>query len=259
MDLYAVFGHPIAHSLSPMLHNTAFKRDTTPRFYLPVDCPPQELIPRLDAFRRLGGRGVNLTRPLKELIVPYLAGFSERVELSGAANTLTFHADGWLGENTDLMALQGLIPKAQGTQARALVVGAGGVARTSIVALRHQGYRVFVSARRGIEHLDGVELWPFDSLDARETWEVVVNATPMGQVGETAWPRFPCLSRGTLVVDWVYAPRRTPLLARADEALVTRQLDGLTLLVEQARLAWIPWFGFPAPGGVMAEAVSSWE
>ncbi len=255
-QLYGVYGHPIAHSLSPHMHNAAFRVRGWRHWYIPIDCRPQELEEKLEAFRAIGGRGANLTRPLKETVLPLLTSGSSWVARAGAANTIVWTPEGWQGDNTDCQALLGqLSPALPGAQA--LVLGAGGAARASVAVLRESGYGVTVASRRPTAWPD-VQWMAWEERLAPASWDVVVNATPVGQSGEAqsaAWPM--PVEHGT-VVDWVYSPRRTPFLREAEQHPVA-VVDGLTLLVEQARYAWRLWFGEVAPADPMWDATAPWQ
>ncbi len=248
MDLFAVFGQPIEHSLSPLLHNGAFQNRGLPAFYLPVSCTPHELAEKLQAFRTLGGVGANLTRPLKELIVPSLLKSSPWVASTGAANVLLWQDGGWCGENTDVQALIDCLPSSKGRFGqRALVLGSGGAARATAVALNTLKYQVTVMARRpeGVTWCRSAIAWDWDVL-LSPPYDVVVNATPIGQNGEVSWPVTPVFSPDTIVADWVYRPNVTTVMKAAELAGAVC-VDGLSLLVKQAALSWVPWFGMAGP------------
>lgn len=263
MRLYAVFGHPVAHSLSPIMHNQAFMQRNWGCHYFPVEVAPPDLARKLEAFRNLGGEGLNLTRPLKETVLPLLRSQSRWVDLTQAANTLVWHQGGWVGDNTDAKSLvqhltaYNLRPAA----GSALILGAGGAARASAASLSHLGYEVTVASRKpesagwAPHHLPWEEIFEVPECP----WDVIVNATPLGQIGEPPWERMPYLPRAhSVVVDWVYRPRWTPLLQYAQ----TQQcpvIDGLSLLVAQARLAWQLWFDQLGPQDAMWESVAPWQ
>lgn len=257
LSLYAVFGQPIHHSLSPVMHNRAFASESMPCFYLPVEVSPLVLDERLEDFRRLGGRGVNLTRPLKETVLPHLGAYTDWVRLSGAANTLVWQENHWLGDNTDCQALFGLLPVGEGRSA--LVLGAGGVARATAAVLKVRGYHVIAAARSPgrADFSDEVMAWS-RRMELSGTVHVVVNATPLGQTGEADEDEWPMPAEGGVCVDWVYRPRETRFLRQAEQHRVGR-VDGLALLVEQAALAWKAWFGREGPRAVMEQAVRSWR
>lgn len=237
------------------MHNAAFVSKNLLAEYWRVDVRPDELLVRLEAFRQLGGRGVNLTRPLKEAIIPYLATRSRWVQQVGAANVLVWSEKGWHGDNTDCQALLATIASANPGEA-ALVLGSGGASRASVVALEERGYRVTVSSRTLAQNVE-TEWVPWGEWTRPDGWSVVVNATPLGQRGEQSWTMFPPISHQTVVVDWVYHPVQTPLLHYARHK-GAQPLDGLRLLVGQAALSWKSWFGGVGPATVMEKAVEQW-
>ncbi len=258
IDLYAVFGSPILHSLSPQMHNYAFRKYQCGSYYIPVEAGPDNFLQRLNAFHEIGGRGANLTRPLKSLIIPLLVEESDAVRRALAANTIVWTSAGWRGENTDVMALSDRLPAGHG--ARALILGAGGAARASWVALMDRGYEVDVMAREPRRVWAGPIAREWDLQYVNDSYSVIINATPLGQSGEPSWDvsKLPDLTSPTIVVDWVYSPRLTPLLAWAKAQSEGIIVDGLSLLIGQARWAWQLWFGQRAPADVLEEAVS-WQ
>ena len=256
LPLYAVFGSPIGHSLSPRIHNAAFGAEGIHAHYFPIEVQPSTLIHSLKAFRQLGGVGVNLTRPLKESIVPFLDDMTELAAAAQAANTIVWRDGAWHGDNTDVRAFVAKVGPtiANRPRPRALVIGAGGVARGSVVGLRHLDVEVWVTSRRRAAF--GDHWLPWLEMESSEMdWDIVINATPLGQHGEASWAIAPRLSKGkTVVVDWVYHPRDTWLLK-----LAVREgclfVDGLDLLIEQARWSWQLWFGRLAPAEPMWKAL----
>lgn len=254
---FAVFGNPIVHSLSPHMHNAAFQAEKMESIYIPVTCSEPELVSKLDAFVVLGGYGVNLTRPLKERVISHLDSSSDWVLAAGAANTLWWTGNGWAGENTDCMALMEHLQPAIGRQ-RALLLGAGGVARASYVVLRRLGYDVVVAARSPQDIEWAVEVISWDERMQLNQLSVVVNATPLGQVGELQGADWPVPRAGGVAVDWVYRPRDTVFLQKARDHH-SRVVDGLMLLVSQASFAWQPWFHRHGPWKVMWDAVAPWH
>lgn len=258
IDLYAVFGSPIGHSLSPQMHNYAFLKYQPGSYYIPVEAGPDDFLERLAAFREIGGRGANLTRPLKSMIMPHLVVQSEGVRRAEAANTILWTPGGWIGENTDVMALSERIPVSHGS--KALILGGGGAARASWVALTDRGYAVDVMTRQPGRVWAGPDAREWDVQLLRDSYSVIVNATPLGQMGETAWDvsTLPDLTSPVIVVDWVYSPRMTSFLDWARAQPGSRIVDGLSLLIAQARWAWQLWFGQAAPEDVLEEAVS-WQ
>ncbi len=213
---------------------------------------------QLSAFHEIGGRGANLTRPLKSLIMPQLVGFSDAVRRAGAANTILWTSEGWVGENTDVMALSDWMPANVGS--KALILGGGGAARASWVALTDCGYEVHVMTRNPDRIWPGPTAHGWDLQRLDNSYAVIVNATPLGQAGEPSWDvlTLPNLSSEPIVVDWVYSPQLTPFLSWGKSQSARAVVDGLSLLVAQARWAWQLWFGQPAPPDVLEEAIS-WQ
>lgn len=265
-ELYAVFGRPIAHSLSPRIHQRGFQQmGWHHRYYVPVEVRPGDLEASVSAFQRLGGVGINLTRPLKEEAwrAAWLGGLDAWAHETGAVNTLTLRDGQWLGANTDAPALCERLPAGSGQRRQALILGAGGVARATKTALRRAGYVVTVASRREEpsgtltgEDADSKARWvPWTSgMASLADYDVVVNATPLGQAGEPPWDTAMNFRTGQLVVDWVYQPRQTAFLALA-EAHGAETLDGLELLVRQAGLAWRHWFSLKPPWHALGDAV----
>lgn len=235
------------------MHNNAFSKKGMNAFYIPVDVSPEELLPKLDAFRALGGRGVNLTRPLKETIQPYLQSQTSISMEAGAANTIVWTGDGWTGDNTDAQALIRLLKHASG-KADALVVGGGGVSRASVTALKYLGYTPWLAVRDPARVRWHSQVISWSDIGVEHPWSVVVNATPLGQVKEAQWTDVPYATHNTVVVDWVYQPRFGKLLQSA-QAHGAQVIDGLSLLIEQASLSWYLWFGMEGPREEMKEAV----
>ncbi len=257
INLYAVFGKPISHSLSPLLHNQAFQARGRSAYYIPVECGPEEAREKLQAFRLLGGQGLNLTRPLKEVVLPWITPTDLWVKAAGAANTLVLNGDNWEAANTDCEALYRLLPSIQ-SRSDALILGAGGVARATAAVLSRRGFQVVVAARRPGLCDWASEVISWEERLAARSWDVVVNATPLGQLGEPDQERWPLpVSRG-VAVDWVYRPNNTRFI-QAARSRGAHVIDGMTLFMEQAALAWLVWFGEEGPRGVMREVVAPWR
>jgi shikimate dehydrogenase len=253
--LFAVFGDPIAHSLSPALHHAGFRyRGWTDCYYVPVRVTPGTLQKTLEAFRVLGGVGANVTRPLKEeaFQAGWLVARDEWASRAAAVNTLAWREDGWHGYNTDAPALRAALWDRGVKDPKVLVLGGGGVARASAAAFDEAA--VTVAARRPVSWARWMG-WD-DGLACAGDFDVVINATPLGQVREDTWPVPPAVRPGQWIVDWVYAPRDTALLRYArDKGAGT--VDGLELLARQAALAWGPWFGEGVPWTVLLEGVAT--
>jgi 3-dehydroquinate dehydratase/shikimate dehydrogenase len=257
-DIYAVVGSPVAHSLSPAMHNAGFSEAHIDAVYVPLDAADADDV--LDAAEFLHLQGISVTAPFKVSLmeterVNHVDAVTARV---GALNTLRPNAGGWEATNTDVAGF--LVPLAAeiGLQGcRVTILGAGGAARAAAVALGDARAKVSVSARRGDQATAVAALAAGTAVTfppTRGSWDVLVNATTATTlgVGNPAGTRSiideDLLAEGSLVYDLVYWPPVTPLMAAAASA-GCRTLGGLPMLVEQAERQFEWWIrDRPAPG-----------
>ncbi len=260
-DRYAVFGHPIAHSKSPQIH-AAFARQTGQDMrYEAILAPLDGFAVSVAAFIASGGRGANVTVPFKQEACRLADRLSPRARRAGAVNTLSFDAEGILGDNTDGAGLvadltRNLLCPLAGK--RILLLGAGGAARGVIEPLLDQQPAQLVIANRTVSRAQelaelfgrGVSACGFDAADA--PFDVIVNATAASLAGELPPLSPQAFTSNTLAYDMMYG-HDTPFLtfARAHGAAVT---DGLGMLVEQAAEAFYGWRGVrPDTASVIAK------
>lgn len=256
--LAAVLGHPISHSKSPILHNFWLKKYNIHGFYIPIDVAVEDLGFALNALPKLGFKGVNITVPLKEAVMPHIHHMTDRVKMIGAANILSFSSSGEIvADNTDgigfLKNIQSNAP-AWLIDRPVLVIGAGGAARAIITALRDAGIGEIRIANRTSEraqrlnHAFNSELHicQWEELSAKETLHdigLVVNTTSLGMVGQPPLNmNLSHLNANAVVTDIVYTPLQTPLLKQASER-GHQIVDGLGMLLHQAVPAFQSWFG----------------
>ena len=249
-DRYAVFGHPIAHSKSPLIH-AAFARQTGQDMsYEAILAPLDGFAASVAQFVAAGGRGANVTVPFKEEAFRLASRLSLRAQRAGAVNTLSFEADGIVGDNTDGAGLvadltHNLHCALAGK--RILLLGAGGAARGVIEPLLEQQPAALVIANRTVSRAQeladlfgrGVRACGFDAADT--SFDLVINATAASLAGELP-PLSPrVFAAGALAYDMMYG-RDTPFLsfARTHGAATA---DGLGMLVEQAAEAFHVWRG----------------
>ncbi len=249
-DRYAVFGHPIAHSKSPLIH-AAFARQTGQDMtYEAILAPTDGFAGSLRAFAAAGGRGANVTVPFKEEACALATRLTPRAERAGAVNTLAFEADAILGDNTDgagLVAdlLHNLQRPLSGR--RILLLGAGGAARGVIGPLLAQAPASLVIANRTVSRAEalattfgqGVTACGFDAVPG--AFDVVINATAASLADELPPLAPDVFAPGALAYDMMYG-RDTPFLRFAREHRAVTA-DGLGMLVEQAAEAFFLWRG----------------
>lgn len=259
--VYAVAGNPIGASLSPRMHNTAFAAAGLDAVYLPLEtADPQELQRVAD---RLSIRGLSITMPLKEAILPLLTARSLAVGQMGACNTLLRQPNGtWYGDNTDVAGIVDPLEQHTTLQGkRVLVLGAGGAARAAVFGLRAKGAKVFLLNRtRGrAEALAAVadaQVQPRETL-AAAYFDIVINSTPYGMRGkEIAPPITADEMQCDLFFDLVYNPLETPLLRQAQQRGIP-VIVGVAMFVEQGVRQFQLWTEQSAPREAMTEAVRS--
>jgi 3-dehydroquinate dehydratase / shikimate dehydrogenase len=253
--IYALLGRPVVNSLSPAMHNAGFAALGLNAAYVPVEARDVE---DFRAFAdALGVRGASVTSPFKRDVMRLLDEVSPTAEAAGAVNTLAMREGRWIGTNTDadgfLEPLRKCVPALAGV--RAVILGAGGAARGVGLALVREGAHVAIAARRPeaartIALAIGATVgdWPPE----RDSWDVLVNATPVGGRAEPGTP-FAGPFGGRLVYDLVYDPDPTPLMRAAAEAGCPA-IGGLEMLVAQAERQFEIWTGQRPPAGLFAQA-----
>lgn len=254
-DQYAVFGNPISHSKSPLIH-AAFARQTGEDIrYEALLAPVEEFAAAVDAFRAAGGRGANVTVPFKQEAYRYATELTERARLAQAVNTLRFNGEQILGDNTDGAGLvrditQNLGFTIQGKDV--LLMGAGGAARGVLLPLLSCKPNSLTLANRTPHKAKAlaeqfaaygkVLASDFPSL-AGARFDLVINATSSSLHDEL--PPLPprIIAPGALAYDMMYGKGLTPFLAFAEANHATHLADGLGMLVEQAAESFYVWRG----------------
>jgi shikimate dehydrogenase len=250
-------GWPISHSRSPIIHNYWFGRYGLAGAYAPLAIEPDRLAAALRALPALNFSGCNLTIPHKEAALAFVDDLDETARRVGAVNCVVVEEDGTLiGRNYDgfgfTAALRAAAPMWRADSGPAIVIGAGGAARAVVAGLIDAGateIRIFNRTPERAETL----AQDFGPPVAAHRWEareagladaaLVVNTTSQGMVGQLPLDlRLDALQAEALVADIVYAPLETPLLAAA-RARGLAAVDGLGMLIHQARPAFRDWFG----------------
>jgi shikimate dehydrogenase len=270
--LVGVIGHPVRHSLSPLLHNTAFTALDLNWTSLAFEVAPGQAAGALDGVRALGLAGISVTMPHKADVAALVDERSPVAATLGAVNCVVNREGVLRGENTDGAGF--LASLARGADfdpagKRCLILGAGGAARAVAVALAGAGCAEVTVVNRTAERAaavmalaDGViRMGRFDDEGDVAQADLVVNATPVGMAGVGAehegWLVAPSLLHGGQVVaDLIYSPRPTTWLAAAAQA-GARTVDGVGMLVHQAAAQIELWTGLAAPVDQMWEAASA--
>jgi len=254
--VYGVAGGSVAHSVSPAMHNAAFRAADFDAVYLPFPAVSAEDFHRFG--RAVGISGASVTIPLKVSLVEYVDEVYSVARRIGAINTVRVTDGRWIGGNTDAIGfLAPLQERVSLAGLRASVIGAGGAARAVTVALASSGCAVRLHARNRAQAeevavLTAAELGPWPP--APGSWDLLINCTPIGlypRVDDTPVPKEQLTGR--YVYDLVYNPATTRLLRDA-AAVGCQTIGGLDMLVAQAREQCQWWTGATCPAGVMRDA-----
>ena len=264
-QLAAVIGWPVEHSRSPAIHNAAAQAVGADLVYAALAVEPGNAPDAIDAVRTLGIRGLSVTMPHKEAVIPALDEITPVARTLGAVNHVTNRNGHLVGNNTDGEGfLIGLSHHGVTVDARTVaVVGSGGAARAIIHGCASAGAEVIVLARNPDRAANAAAVGGSNarvgSAEDLATVDIAVNATPLGMATSDpktlhTMPFDPAvLSAGSVVVDIVYNPLETALLAQA-RSLGLQGVDGLAMLVGQASAQFVAWTGLEAPFDVMMHA-----
>ncbi len=252
-----LLGYPVAHSRSPVIHNHWLAEHGIAGRYVLFPVPPEKLEAAVRGLSALGMRGCNVTTPHKQAVFPLLDRVDDLARLIGAVNTVVVEKDGTLtGFNNDgngfIQSLRDASPSWRPDSGPILVLGAGGASRAVVASLAAQGakeIRLVNRTRAKAEEIADavgavVKVLPWEQReDALDGVALLANATSGGAAGkpplDIALDRLP---PHALVGDLIYVPPETPLLAHA-RARGNVTVNGLGLLLNQARPAFNAWFG----------------
>jgi shikimate dehydrogenase len=272
--LVGIIGHPIAHTLSPVMHNAAFSASGLECCYLPFDVHPQDLGRALKGLSALGCKGLNVTTPHKQAVLPYLHQLSREARLIGAVNTIEFRGSRRIGHNTDGQGFTMAFRRNCGERLkgkRVLLLGAGGAARAVAVQLLVEGVHRLTLTNRTIKKArqlirDLRKHFPHRKLDViplererlatvvREI-QIIINATSVGMKPEGISPLPAGLLRpDQIVCDLIYHPPVTELLKEAREA-GAKTFNGIGMLLWQGALAFQIWLKRKPPLEAMEKAL----
>ncbi len=255
-EVFGVLGDPIAHSLSPLLHNRAFQHHEMNRVYLPLRVPRDEIASSLREFEWLGIRGYSVTIPHKQAVMEFASSCDDAVQSIGAANTL-FRGPGdrWHASNTDCDAALASIrlglasPDGSLKGRKVVVMGAGGASRAIVYGLLQAGAFVTIANRTNAraEQLAAEMGCQFTRWEHRGTdyMDVLVNCTPVGmspQMNDTPFPEN-WMREGMTVFDTVYNPENTLLIKQARER-GCHTVSGIEMFIRQAAAQFERFTGF---------------
>ncbi len=273
--LLGIIGHPVEHSLSPVMQNAEIKRLGVDYIYIPFPVKPENLQTALDGFANIGVMGFNATIPHKQAIIPLLSEITTTAKLVGAVNTVWRTEIGWKGTNTDVI---GFITPLKALNRdwntiKPIILGNGGAARAVVVGLAELGCPEICVVGRDKDKLGQFkQSWDTRELQASITvhsWDelsglvsesqLIVNTTPIGMFPHTQnspvdshlWEKF---SNNAIAYDLIYNPSPTQFLKDAQQQSLT-VIDGLDMLVYQGAAGLEIWLQQPVSAEVMSQAL----
>lgn len=276
-QLLGIIGDPVAHSLSPVMHNAALQELGSDYVYVPFPVVAEGLGAAIAGFAATGVQGFNITIPHKQAIVPLLSEITPEAQAVGAVNTVWRTEQGWAGTNTDVAGfvapLKAMKPWAGAT---ALVLGNGGAARAVVAGCGQLGFAAVQVVGRNAQKLADFEhSWANSPLrppltvhdwhhlpQLLPTADLIVNTTPIGMHTTTgqsplAADHLALAPAKAVVYDLIYTPRPTQLLTLAAERGLVA-LDGLEMLVQQGAVGLAIWLQRPVPIDTMRQALVDW-
>lgn len=274
--LLGVIGHPIEHSLSPVMHNAAIAQMNLDYIYLPIPVKPQDLAVAVNGLAAINLQGFNVTIPHKQAILPLLSEISPIAQAVGAVNTV-WRTDNflWAGTNTDV---EGFIAplrtyKQDWSQTIALILGNGGAARAIVAGCAELGCaEIHVVGRNQMKLQEFSHSWINSPLTVNlqvHSWEelsrlipyanLLVNTTPIGMYPNVdssplSTDEMAHLGDRVIVYDLIYTPKPTQFLKQA-EKLGAMTIDGLEMLVQQGAAALQIWLQQPVPVDIMRQSL----
>ena len=273
----AVLGHPVAHSISPQMHNAALKAmaESNAEFrrwgYFKFDIPPENLSEALSLFQRKGFLGLNLTIPHKVIAVALAKTVNRSAQRMGAVNTLLRRSEGYAGYNSDGDGLERALKEELNVElhgASVILLGAGGASRAAAVQCLEKGCKELWIGNRSqsrlnalLNTLKGIEgferIHPFKlgaKVEGIPRTGVLINATSLGlNLNDPAPLNLDDFDTSLKVYDMIYNPSETPLLQAAIDRGM-KAANGLSMLVYQGACSLKIWSGTEVPTKVMMEA-----
>lgn len=268
-EVYGVIADPVGHSLSPLIHNAAFRKFDMNKVYVPIRVPREALRQFLEEAPSMGIKGLSVTIPHKEAVLEKLTMADSAVQGIGAANTIVFQNGEVYGYNTDYRAAMDCLHEALGISPdqeaplqgkKALVLGAGGVGRAMVYGLVRRKADVYVTDGEDAKARALAEQFGCRAVDWNRRYtvrpDILINGTPVGMhpnVDETPYDgRY--LHPGMLVFDAVYNPESTLLIKQAREA-GCKVITGVEMFVRQASLQFKLFTGVDGPADLMREVI----
>lgn len=265
MDKYGIIGYPLGHTFSPQIHNPAFKALAIDAIYDVYPIHPDDFDKRIAELKAGSVKGLNVTIPYKQRIIPFLDEIDPLAQKVNAVNTIKKQGTRWYGYNTDLYGF--LLPLKNDLERikSVLVIGAGGAANAVCFALLDAApLEKMTIANRTTSNAEGLQKrlvlyynLPVKTIPLQNTiiekYDLIVNTTSVGMgkmSDQNPYDISPCWHKNTIVYDLIYNPKETRLLLNAkSQKLIT--INGLDMLIGQAMKSFFIWTNRAFPGEVI--------
>jgi shikimate dehydrogenase len=273
--LLGVIGHPIGHSLSPLMHNAALTELGENYVYVAFPIKPDDLATAIAGLESIGVVGFSVTIPHKQTIMPFLSQITPTAKLVGAVNTVWWTEQGWQGTNTDVEGFVAPLTELDRDwwKVKPVVLGNGGAARAVVVGLAQLGCPEIQIVGRNLEKLEAfknswsradfnseLSVYPWQALaELIPSTALLINTTPLGMTphleqSPVEEDLMSGLSSSAIAYDLIYTPRPTRFLQQAADQGATI-IDGLEMLVQQGAAALRLWLQKPVPVDTMRQAL----
>jgi shikimate dehydrogenase len=273
--LLGVIGHPIGHSLSPLMHNAALTELGENYVYVAFPIKPDDLATAITGLESIGVVGFSVTIPHKQTIMPFLSQITPTAKLVGAVNTVWWTEQGWQGTNTDVEGFVAPLKELDRDwqKVNPVVLGNGGAARAVVVGLAQLGCPEIQIVGRNLEKLEAfknswsradfnseLSVYPWQALaELIPSTTLLINTTPLGMTphleqSPVEEDLMQGLSSSAIAYDLIYTPRPTRFLQQAADQGATT-IDGLEMLVQQGAAALRLWLQKPVPVDTMRQAL----
>jgi shikimate dehydrogenase len=272
LDKYAVIGERLGHSLSPEIHNTAFRHYGISADYSKLEIPAHSFDELINRLKQQNYSGFNVTIPYKTAIIPHLYDLSDEARSIGAVNTIKCEKGQWHGYNTDAAGFLQPLLRVKLNVTKVLLLGAGGAARAVAYAVLNQFPEAIITiAARKIAAVDSFYHAFGNERIAAVGWEnratqagesnLIINTTPMGMSphdDQSPLPEETIIQDQAVVYDLIYNPENTMLLRNAvQKNPQVTAISGLEMLIGQADEAFRIWTGKSLPRDSITSRLTS--
>ncbi|WP_415719168.1 shikimate dehydrogenase [Maridesulfovibrio sp.] len=248
--LFGIIGHPLGHTMSPLLHNWGFAEHKIPAVYMAWPTEPEKIESFIQTFRNLPISGASVTIPHKLCVMDYIDQLTERAKSVGAVNTLYWEGDKIVGDNTDAAGVSEPLRPYSDRVNKALLIGAGGAARAAITGLKALGIKEICVTNRTAykaEYLADEFKISFIDWDARgdQHFDLIVNSTSLGMSGKFQEINPMIMDNqnaNTIVFDLVYNPMETIFIKEAKTKGCT-VIHGIEMFIHQGLEQFRIWTG----------------